>query len=1015
MGAALVALLFLFLFQGPMSLILAEERPPIELPEVVIIGKDISAFTTPAESEKESPPEMPLGFKIKPAISYEKADVLSSTPPAIKTAPPTKGLSCLFSNPLTADIASGFRSDAAKFKLGLYNFQQGKYNEAIDQFDYVVKNYRESSVLPAAYFWLGESYFQLGRNDRALESFLAVVTKYSTDNLWTYASYSAGWIYQLNGEYEKALQRFAPVKRQSRLEEGEIAKAVMYLSGQAYFRLKKYQESTREFTSYLEVYGSQSVYSAEALFWQAESLYKIKDFARAERLYREFLKNHPEHALITEARYGLAWSLLQIGEYTQALSIFRNLETEPQLRKGFDNSVIFGKMQAMLRMDNWAEALEEYKKLSQHSPSGSLTNQAALDLGLHAFQKKDYAEATRMFFNIVDNFPGSPNLPFIYFLIGESYYNSREYQKALPHYLFIIEKGPGGYFSEAALLREGLILLRLGNYKKAIEELQAHVNRYPNSELLQEATFWLAEARFLSQDYKGAVRTYQRVNPKGDRGMEASYGLGWAFFKLGDWARAAEFFNAFVQTYPKSPWRSDALFRMAAAKSNQRAYDEANSIYYELATQFPTSDLASKAYYQIGLNYHKLGKFDQAQKVFQLLVTKYPQSNFAQEAQYRTGEALFKEGKYSEARKQLLDFIQRNIGSPFLAAAWLILADSFYNEQNYEQALNYYRDIPKRFPSSPEAIESEYGALLTLYQQGEYSSFITGSKDFADKYPQHPLSYPILYQRAEHLLAKKDYAGALDTYTDLLRKNPKHELADDAQLSIAEIYFHTGQYSEAIRSYQSLLTDFPDSNVKAEAVFNLGKLFVELKDYSRALDYFRQLLISFPNSQLIPATLFESAKLLWEMQKKEEAITYLHRLISNYPESPFQNQGFLKLGHYYLAKEEHLKALEYFKKAIQSKEPDISAQAQLGFGQALAAMGDLKQSVAELLKIVYLFPEKKELVTNALLEAGGYYEKLGNWDEAIAVYNKILSQNKEEKIQTLVQNKIRQLTEKRKK
>jgi len=99
-----------------------EEKQPLKLPEVVILGQDVSVLKE--TKERLVPQELAPTLKEIPAEAREKIN-LAALEQGSKTAPQVSSPGCLFGNPVTGSIARAFLGDEAQYKVGLYRYQNG--------------------------------------------------------------------------------------------------------------------------------------------------------------------------------------------------------------------------------------------------------------------------------------------------------------------------------------------------------------------------------------------------------------------------------------------------------------------------------------------------------------------------------------------------------------------------------------------------------------------------------------------------------------------------------------------------------------------------------------------------------------------------------------------------------------------------------------------------------------------------------------------------------------------------
>lgn len=124
------------------------------------------------------------------------------------------------------------------------------------------------------------------------------------------------------------------------------------------------------------------------------------------------------------------------------------------------------------------------------------------------------------------------------------------FQRAIESYESILERGAFGGRLDELLYQMAKAYALTGQNEASVQRLQQLVGLYPDSPLVPEARFRIAESAFAAGDYLKAEAGYRElVDGSGDAGElenKARYMLGWALFKQGPhaWERAGGRFVA---------------------------------------------------------------------------------------------------------------------------------------------------------------------------------------------------------------------------------------------------------------------------------------------------------------------------------------------------------------------------------------------------------------------------------------------------------------------------------------
>ena len=126
------------------------------------------------------------------------------------------------------------------------------------------------------------------------------------------------------------------------------------------------------------------------------------------------------------------------------------------------------------------------KKPATPSASAVVATKPASDQALYNQAKKSFDEgdvqaARKGFEQLVVDYPQSPHADNAQFWIGETYYREKWYEKAILEYQKVIEKYPSGNKTPAALLKQGLSFLNIGETNNARLVLKELVARHPST------------------------------------------------------------------------------------------------------------------------------------------------------------------------------------------------------------------------------------------------------------------------------------------------------------------------------------------------------------------------------------------------------------------------------------------------------------------------------------------------------------------------------------------------------
>lgn len=115
--------------------------------------------------------------------------------------------------------------------------------------------------------------------------------------------------------------------------------------------------------------------------------------------------------------------------------------------------------------------------------------------------------------------------------------------------------------------------LKQGRYAESSQLFSGFLQQFPNGEYSANATYWLGESYYVTQNYQIAYETFQSLLSRFPDSRKAPDGLlkiGYCQYELGDTERAAATLNEVVSRYPDTPVARLAQGRLRALRLDGR-------------------------------------------------------------------------------------------------------------------------------------------------------------------------------------------------------------------------------------------------------------------------------------------------------------------------------------------------------------------------------------------------------------------------------------------------------------
>lgn len=129
-----------------------------------------------------------------------------------------------------------------------------------------------------------------------------------------------------------------------------------------------------------------------------------------------------------------------------------------------------------------------------------------------------------------------------------------------------LEKVAPAVAAEADLYQKGLSLADSSKYLEAASVFESFIQKYPKSQFVPGARFWVGNCFFSIRDYKRAIKEYQdfvEKHPRDPKVPEAILKQGSSFYELGMLDEARPFYEKVISSYPGSQAAAQAKAKLS--------------------------------------------------------------------------------------------------------------------------------------------------------------------------------------------------------------------------------------------------------------------------------------------------------------------------------------------------------------------------------------------------------------------------------------------------------------------
>lgn len=654
-----------------------------------------------------------------------------------------------------------------------------------------------------------------------------------------------------------------------------------------YFNARDYAQAIH-FYSMVNMRGLGEAQRSEAIFRKGYCHFVKKEFTQAKSSFSEIrdIRNDNYYP----ANYYFGMTLFFEGQYDEAISSFRRVESSPKYAKYMPYVI----SQILFAQQKYDELIA-YAELKLNGPVEN-------DMEIHQ-------------------------------LLGRSYFERGEYQVALPHLVYYADRS--GSMQAADFYQLGFCQYQAGQYADAIGNLEPLSRN--EDEMGQQAMYILGDAYLKSGDKlaarnafrsaskmlflpvlaedalfhfsklsyelrvdREAIQGFAEISEKSPHHSEAQELLSILLVKTGDVEYALDYLqNAAL----KSPQLKEAYQKVHYRKAIQLRLaneDDQALPYLKKSLSAPVDPLTKAlATFQLGDLYHQQKNYKESISELSKFLTlsktmdDLPEEGSVHLANYIQGYNYLKTNNHNRAlgyfqdavagiKRDLSRIRNASIRNNVLGDAVIRTGDCYFKNNKYPEALTFYNDaIKNKYAGFHYA---RYQSAIILGLQGKPYEKVIELEELITSFPNSDFADDALYEIGITYLELGKMNESVSPFSQLIKNYAKSsDLINAAYLKLGLISYNQGDLQEAIRQYKQVLANNPDENERRASLAALEEIYV--RDLSSPDDYFALLESSgYSVSDASRDSLqFKSAENLYEAGSYEKAITAYGQYLQRYP------------------------------------------------------------------------------------------------------------------------------------
>ena len=516
----------------------------------------------------------------------------------------------------SAKMPSDNKKQKAFLFLGMQEFQKENYKAALLYFENAGNQLFDLEIRSQARYWKANTLYELQNFKKALLTYIQL-KRYEKSTTHKNIDYDIGYTYFKLKKYVKAAQHFEKYLKKNVGTTRKINNSYLRLAD-SYFAIKAYKKALKNYNYILLNAAVEQDYAQ----LQKSLCYGFMDKIDLKiQTLNTFIIQYPKSTYNDEVLFILGNTYLQNENYKAALA------TYDKLIKLFDNSPFFAS--CMLKkgliyynLNQSERALEQYKRVVKKFHKTRIAQQAMADIKriyIETDKVEAYAQwvktlhflsvsqedlddtmyqaaenlyldhkqekATESFEKYLANFPQGIHSVQVHFYLGGLYFEKKQWDAALPHYNFVLEKNISNYL-EPSLVRVSEIYLNTSEWEKALAFLKKIVRKARNEEVLIFAKKNLVQVTFEKTMYRPCVHyakdLMENYNLDTQLANQMRHYIAKSAMALKDFDLAKKYYLKLSENAMGSI-KAEAMYYVAYFLHNEKKYKKSNQEIQKIA------------------------------------------------------------------------------------------------------------------------------------------------------------------------------------------------------------------------------------------------------------------------------------------------------------------------------------------------------------------------------------------------------------------------------------------------
>jgi len=597
-------------------------------------------------------------------------------------------------------------------------------------------------------------------------------------------------------------------------------------------------------------------------------------------------------------------------------------------------------------------------------------------------------DAEGLFLKFIREYPASPNTKSAHFQLGRSYFDQKNYQKAIEWFTQIDDNSLTLNETEEYRFKLGYAYFSTKEYAKA-EPLFAKL-KDGKSEYSESSIYYYAYLNYLDADYKTALREFERLKNSTTYQASYPYYISALYFLDKRYDDVLSYTIPAIETID-AQYKAE-MYRIVAATYFARSDFKTAVGYYQKFQDLDRGKTQNNQdNYQIGYTHLQLG--DPKRAIVELEKMGAPDV-FYQNGMITLGDAFIKTGNKQGARNAFFRASKLDFDAKLKEEGLLNYAKLSYELEFHTVALDAVQEFIKAYPKSAKINEAKTLLGEVLLSTKNYKDAVNILETIQNKNAETKAVYQrVTYFRGLEFYNERAFENSISMFMRSQENAVDEEIEALATYWLAEAMFEVRKYGESVAQFEKFLVmpAAKKTDVYNYANYALGYSAFQHESYSKAANYFERFLKGDDKDRntVNDATL-RLADSYFVIRSYDASMQQYNKIIAS--NAPGEDYALFQRGMIQgLQGQNDAKISTH--QSLVDKYPNSNYADDAGFEMAYTyfVKGDLDRAKNDLSALIEKYP-RSSYVPRALVTIGLVHYNQDNDNEALSTFQRVVKE-----------------------